>query len=170
MTASLPVSGRTLAAIGIALLVACFLLVLRPVLGSGGSSTSSPPVTRIVPATTPKPVAKPAVRLLPGLPAGVAARLRKDPVVVVSVYSGTSTSDRNQVGVAREGARTAGAAFLALNVLDENRARDVSNLIGTIDVPATAVVRRPGTVVTVLPGTVDSALVEQAAHNAGARR
>lgn len=174
MTATLPLPARTLAAIGLALLAAlALMLVVRPMLSDDDASTATPaaPVTGAQPTTTPRTTpAKPAVTLLPGIPKPLVAKLNKEPVVVVSIYSGTSGTDRALVAQARKGAKATGAAYAAYNVLDESSARDVSSFFGTVDVPAIAVVRRPGTVVTLLEGNVDGAIVEQAAHNAGARR
>jgi hypothetical protein len=170
MTATLPVPTRYLALIGVALLLAMLALVVRPLVLGGDSDAT--PVTPVVPAggaPAPAAPAQPKVELLPGLPKPIAAKLLRDQVVVVQIYSGTSSTDRAMVAVARKGARTAGATFTALNVLDEARARDVSSFIGTVDTPAVAVVRRPGKVVTLIEGPVDAAIVEQAAHNAGAR-
>lgn len=174
MTATLPFPTRYLAAIGVLALLAGAFLVARPLLMGNDSSSTTSPVTASPTAVTPKPTAAApqasAVKLLPGLPRTVAAKLRRDKVVVVTIYSGTAAADRATVGVARSGARATGAGFAAMNVLDETRAREVSSLFGTVDVPAVAVVRRPGTVVTLLTGPVDKAIVEQAAHNAGARK
>ena len=177
MTASLPIPTRMLVLLGVALLAAAAFLVARPLLLSDGDSTSSP--TPPVSATTPKPAtspttpatpAKPKVVLLAGLPRPIASKLRQDRVVVVSVYSGTSAGDRTAVALARTGAREAGAAFAKMNVLDETRARELQRFVGTVAAPTLLVVKRPGKVVTQIEGTVDPAVVAQAAHNAGARK
>lgn len=177
MTASLPIPTRMLVLLGVALLAAAAFLVARPLLLSDDDSTSSP--TPPVSATTPKPAtspttpatpAKPKVVLLAGLPRPIASKLRQDRVVVVSVYSGTSAGDRTAVALARTGAREAGAAFAKMNVLDETRARELQRFVGTVAAPTLLVVKRPGKVVTQIEGTVDPAVVAQAAHNAGARK
>lgn len=177
MTATLPVPTRYLVALGVAVLAALALLVARPLL-TGDATETAAPVAPARTATTPsttattkpaKPIA-PRVVLLDGLPKAVAARLRHSRVVVVALYAGTSSSDRAAAGDARNGARASGAGFTALNVLDEATARELQSLVGAVSTPAVLVVRRPGTVVTQLDGRADSAIVEQAAHNAGARR
>ncbi len=180
MTAAIPIPPRVLALLGALLLVAVAFLVLRPVLLSGEDSTSAtpapigaPPSSGAPARVTPKMPAAPArprIELSPGLPDLVASKLLHSRVVVVAVYSGTSGSDRAAVGEARRGARTVGANFAALNVLDEQRAREVRVFVGDVDVPAVLVVRRPGNVVTRLEGAQDEHLIAQAALNAGARR
>ncbi len=177
MTASLPIPTRMLVLLGVALLAAAAFLVARPLLLSDDDSTSSPtpPVAATTPTpttspTTPATPAKPKVVLLAGLPKPIASKLRQDRVVVVSVYSGTSAGDRTAVALARTGAREAGAAFARMNVLDETRARELQRFVGTVAAPTLLVVRRPGKIVTQLDGTVDAAIVAQAAHNAGARK
>lgn len=173
MTATLPVPTRYLALIGVALLLAMLALVVRPLVMGGDSDTTTvtpaAPITTGSGAATPTTPAQPKVELLPGLPKPIAAKLRRDTVVVVQVYSGTAGTDRAMVAISRKGAKAAGATFAAMNVLDETRAREVSAFIGSVDTPAVAIVRRPGRVVTLIEGPVDAAIVEQAAHNAGAR-
>jgi hypothetical protein len=107
--------------------------------------------------------------LLPGLPAPIAKQLRYDRVVVVSVFARPAQVDRQAVVKARTGAHAAGAGFVAVNLYDEESARAAEPLVGTASPPAVLVVRRPGKVVNRLQGSPDSALVAQAAHNAGAR-
>jgi len=128
------------------------------------SPTPSP-----APAVPAKPT-QPKVILLAGLPQPVAAKLRQSRVAVLALYTRTAPTDRGAVREAKAGARAAGASFAAIDLLDEKAARAVQPFVGTVDTPAIVVVRRPGTIVTQLEGRVDSAVVEQAAHNAGARR
>ena len=71
---------------------------------------------------------------------------------------------------ARVGARTAGAGFVAVNVGSDKSAAAVTPFVGAISSPAILVVRRPGRILTQITGQVESAVVAQAAHNAGARR
>jgi hypothetical protein len=173
MTATLPVPTRVLALLGVLVLAALAFLVVRPLLSSddGGTSPATVSITKTTTAT-PKattPATKPKIVLVDGLPNRVASKLRLSKVAVVSVYSGTASVDRAAVGEAKSGARAAGAAFARLNVLDENQAREVQSFAGTVDTPAVLIVRRPGKIVTRFEGLVDTAVVEQAAHNAGAR-
>jgi hypothetical protein len=166
------------ALIGIIALVAAFaaLMVVRSGL-IGGSSTTSPPVAipthRTTPATPPaaqhKPV-KPKVVLLTGLPKPIAHALLYSKVVVVSLYAGPAKSDRPVVGEARIGARSAGAGFVAMNVIDDRKAAALVPFVGSVSAPTMIVVRRPGKIVARFEGSIDSAIVAQAAHNAGARR
>ena len=162
------------ALIGIVALIAAFsaLMVVRVM---GSSSSDSAPVaahtalkTRVAHAHAAP--TKPAVVLLDGLPAPIAARLRLSKVVVVSLYTGTSAVDRAAVGEASSGARQVGAAFTAINVLDETQARAIAAFGGPADSPSVLVVKRPGKIVAQFTGTVDGTVVAQAAHNAGVGR
>jgi hypothetical protein len=179
MTAAIPIPNRLLALLGVAVLGLLAVLVARPLLlGDDDSSTVSPtPPAQVTPTTpapvsTPTPVtpAVPAVKLLKGLPGPVESRLRHSRVVVVSVYSGTSAPDRAALAEARAGAKASGAAFTALNVLDEKTARQLQVFAGgPMGTPSALVVRRPGRIVGRFDTLVDSAVIAQAAHNAGAR-
>ena len=167
------------ALIGIVALVAAFAVLMLVRSGVfGGSSPESVPVATPAHAATPaapqpaqsKPVVKPKVVLLAGLPTPVAHALRYSKVVVVSLYAGPAKSDRPAVGQARIGARSAGAGFVAMNVIDDRKAATLAPFVGSVSAPAMVVVRRPGKIVARFEGVIDSAIVAQAAHNAGARR
>jgi hypothetical protein len=174
MNTTIPFPARYLVVIGVALAAAALLLVARPVLlGSNDETVGAAPTTP-TPTTTPPPSTptQPKVVLLPGLPPQVANKLRYSKVLVVSLYQGSARSDRAAVAAARAGARTAGAGFLAANVLNEKNARALQSFVGTTSTPAVVVVRRPGRIASRLEGaaSTDSELVAQAAHNAGATR
>ena len=162
------------ALIGIVALVAAFaaLMVVRTGVLGGSSSTAVP----TAPATAPAPVkasatpAVPKVVLLPGLPSDVAHALRFSRVVVVSLYIGQAPGDHASVTQARLGARAAGAGFVAVNVGSDRKAGSIASFVGPVSPPSMLVVRRPGKIVTRISGPVESAVVTQAAHNAGARR
>ncbi len=89
---------------------------------------------------------------------------------MVSVYVAPSVADRAAVAQARSGARASGAAFTAVNVANNKNAAAMASFVGPISSPTLLVVRRPGKIVTQIPGSVDAAVVTQAAHNAGARK
>jgi hypothetical protein len=167
------------ALIGLVALVAAFaaLMVVRSGLLNGSSSESAPvavptQTTASKPSTgvQPKPAVKPKIVLLSGLPQPVAHALRYSKVVVVSLYTGPAKSDRPAVAEARVGARSAGAGFVAMNVIDDRKARTLAPFVGSVSTPTMIVVRRPGKIVARFDGAIDSAVVAQAAHNAGARR
>lgn len=164
------------AVIGIAVLIAAFAALMVVRAGVIGGSSDSTPVATPSPSSPSTPSksnttpAKPSVVLLPGLPAQIASKLRYSKVVVVSLYTRTGAGDKAAVADARSGARQVGAAFTAINVLDEKQARAVAKFGGPVDSPSVMVVRRPGKIVTQFTGTVDSKVVAQAAHNAGAGR
>jgi hypothetical protein len=169
---------RILALIGLAAAaVAAFVFVAKPLLLDSDEESAAPPATQAKPKTSstsvpkqkPATPAKPKLVLLAGLPAPVAKQLRYDRVVVVSIFARPAQVDRQAVLEARAGAKVAGAGFVALNLYDEKSARSAESLVGTASPPAVLVVRRPGKVVNRLQGSPDSALVAQAAHNAGAR-
>ncbi|RDI73565.1 hypothetical protein Gocc_2706 [Gaiella occulta] len=180
MTFHLTPQARILAIVGLAgLLAVSALMASRAGVIGAGSAGSSPTATRVVttirpalPATT-RPATEPTtpkVVLLPGLPQPVARALRTSKVVVVSLYAGPAQADRAAVAQARAGARTAGAGFVAMNVVDDRKARQLASFVGPVSPPTLLVVRRPGRVLTRIEGTVDSTIVAQAAHDAGARR
>ncbi len=176
MNTTLPIPTRYLAVIGIALLAGVLFLVMRPALLGSGDDTAplvAPAPVQVTPKPAPKPaVTKPKFTLLPGLPPKVANKLRYSKILVVSLYQGSVRADRSALVAARTGARTAGAGFLPVNVLEENSARDIQTFVGDTSTPATVVVRRPGRIVTSLEGapSADQQLVAQAARNAGAAR
>ena len=161
--------------IGLAVLIAAFaaLMVVRAGV-IGGPSTKAVPVATpspnvVTPAKPVQPVsAKPRVVLLPDLPAQVRHKLLYSKVIVVSLYAGSA--DRATIASARKGARKSGAGFASINVIDDRNARAVATFAGEVSSPTLLVVRRPGKIVNRFPGTVDNAIVAQAAHNAGARR
>jgi hypothetical protein len=166
------------ALIGIVVLVAAFaaLMLARSGVIGGSSSESVPVATPAHTSTTPprtatqKPAVKPKIVLLAGLPTSVAHALRYSKVVVVSLYAGPAKSDRSDVAAARIGARSAGAGFVAMNVISNRTATALIPFVGTASAPTMIVVRRPGKIVARFEGSIDSAIVAQAAHNAGARR
>lgn len=161
--------------IGLVVLVAAFALLMVSRLGVLGGSEAvtvavAPTKTPVTQVNVPKTPAKPKLVLRPGLPPDVAHALRYSRVVVVSLYVGQAAGDSAAVAEARAGARAAGAGFVALNVGNDKKATSVAGLAGAASAPAMLVVRRPGKVLTQISGPLDSAVVQQAAHNAGARR
>ncbi|MSO94299.1 MAG: hypothetical protein EXQ81_00715 [Thermoleophilia bacterium] len=162
--------------IGIAVLFAAFaaLMIVRVVHPGGPSSTAAAPpapAPAVLPVETrPTPNAKPRIALLPDLPVAVAHALRYSKVVVVSAYVGQAPGDHPAVTEARKGARSAGAGFVAVNVGSDKVAAAFSSFIGPVTPPAMLIVRRPGRILTRISGQVESAIVAQAAYNAGARR
>jgi hypothetical protein len=175
MSVALP-NPRLLALVGLAVAALVAFVVARPMLMTGDTApATSPSAQPSSPATAPTKASptnpQPRVnriRLLPGLPGPVARKLRQERVVVVSVYSAKAPSDRSALAQARTGAREVDAGFVALNVLNERNARRFASFVGVGETPTMLVVRRPGKVVNRIDGFVDSAIVAQAAQNAGA--
>ncbi len=164
--------------IALVAVVAAFALLMVVRLGVfGGSSGDVTPLTaqtangttHVTTPAKPRVSPKPAVVLLPGLPKQIASKLRYSKVVVVTLYSGAANADRAFVGVARKGARSTGAGYVAINVTDDKNAEAVASFVGPASTPTLLVIRRPGKIVTRIPGAVDVDVVAQAAHNAGAR-
>jgi hypothetical protein len=171
MTASLP-NTRLLAVLGALIALVGVLLIARPLVMSD-DDTAAPaatPNTSSSPSPRPAPAAAPRIKLLPGIPPAIARELRYENVVVVSLYGAKAPGDRKALAHARVGAKRTGAGFVAFNVFDERKANALVKFLGTTDSPAVLVVRRPGTVVTEIPGFVDAEIVAQAAQNAGARK
>jgi hypothetical protein len=177
MTVKLSPQTRVFALVGLAAIVAlAAMMALRSGVIGGSSSDSAslttPPKTATAPTQKPKPAtpAKPKVVLLPDLPAQIANKLRQSRVVVVSLYTGTAPIDRAATAEAKAGARKAGSGFVAVNVLEERKARAMQEFVGAVSTPSVLVVRRPGKIVTKIEAVTDSAVVAQAARNAGAGR
>jgi hypothetical protein len=174
MTLAVP-NPRLLALLGIAVAALLAFLVARPMLMGNGDADVATPTTQnpVAPAPAVEKPSKAApkvqrVQLVPGLPAPVARKLRFEKVVVVSVYAAKAPSDRKALAQARAGARDVDAGFVALNALDEKKAKAFADFAGVGETPSMLVVRRPGKVVTRINGFVDRAIVAQAAQNAGA--
>jgi hypothetical protein len=172
MSVALP-NPRILALLGLAMAALVAFLVARPMLMGDSGETASPVQAPVAPAPAVSP-ASPAqpkvqrVKLLPGLPAPVARELRFEKIVVVSLYASKAPGDRPALAQARAGARDVDAGFVALNVLDERRARTFAKFVGVHHTPSMLVVRRPGKIVARIEGFADRAIVAQAAQNAGA--
>ena len=178
MNTTIPFPTRYLAVMGVALALAVFFVVARPMLMGGGSDTAAPTTTPTPTTPHPKPQngpttpSHPKVVLLPGLPPKVASKLRHSKVVVVTLYQGSTKSDHLAVSAGAQAARAVHAGFLAVNVLNESNARSVQAFVGNESTPTVVVVRRPGRIVSMLADAAasDQQLVAQAAHNAGAGR
>jgi hypothetical protein len=171
MTTSNP-TRLLLVVAGLAAAALALVFVVRPLV-LDDDEPSATPVTPAKVAPTPKPArSAPArsVQLVPGVPAPVAAKLQASRVVVVSLFTPRAEYDRRVLAHARAGARTSGAAFVAINVRTERKARQLATFFEAAPSPSVIVVRRPGKVVTQFNGFVDSAVVAQAALNAGAKK
>ncbi len=119
------------------------------------------------PAPAPKPVTKAPAAATDGLPAAISDALAQNRVVVVSLYAPKIDLDLMATREAEAGARTAGAGFVALNVLSEEESRPLTKQLGVLEDPAVLVYRRPGELVVRFTGFADQQTVAQAARNAG---
>ena len=150
---------------------AAFLFfVVRP--GSTDESTvSTEPATQTTPApskapaqVTPRAQEPPraaTVRTKSGFPVPVHRALRRNRVVVVAVYMPGAAVDAQVRTAARQGARQAGAGFVAISALSERLVRPLVAKTGVLPAPAVVVVERPGIVNATL-GVIDSQTVIQA--------
>ena len=166
MTTTAPT--RILVLLGVAAAaLAGFLLVLRPIVLDDDESATAPakPAQQTGPRSA-GPAARPRVQLLQGLPTRIAGKLRHSKVVVVALYTPRAPADQRVVSQSRAGAAAAGVGFVALDVTNERRARELTGFADAIASPAVLVVRRPGRVVNRIEGATDSQIVAQAAQNA----
>ncbi len=164
MTTTISPPVRVLALVGALAAIALGILFYTH---GRSSSTSSEPVVP-APSRTARPSVTPAHS---AKPVNVAHALRFSKVVVVSVYAGGARGDHALVAQARRGARAAHAGFATVNVANESSARTVGAFAGEKTAPPVVlVVKRPGRIVNRFDGFVDSAIVAQAAHDAGAGR
>lgn len=134
---------------------------------TGAKPRAAKPVARKI-AAKPKPAPKPKVdpTLEKGLPSSVKTAFSGRDVVVVSLFAPDVPLDEMAVGEARAGASSAGAGFVALNVLNESQARPLTKLLGVLEDPTVLVFKRPGELFLRLPGFADQQTVAQAARNA----
>jgi hypothetical protein len=173
MTTTAPTRILVLVGVAVAALAA-FVLVVRPMLLDDDEATSSTPTAKAAQSAKPQAASKPAqrakpqLRLAAGLPAPVAKQLRYSKVVVVTLFTPNAAADVRAIAQARAGAKSAKAGFVAINVSNERRARELTTFAGTSAAPAVLVVKRPGTIISHIEGATDSQIVAQAAQNAGA--
>jgi len=118
-----------------------------------------------VPLAKPKPPAAPAVDAN-GLPRVLSTALAGNRVVVVGLHDPDSALDQMALAEAREGARAAGAGFVAINVFAEAQSRPLLDLLGALENPGILVYRRPDVLFARISGFADSETVAQAAANA----
>ena len=164
------------ALIGVVVLIAAFaaLMIVRVGVLGGSSSTTPTPSRVATPSRArqgPRDRDREAKARPPPEPSHARRRaLRYSKVVVVSLYVGQAPGDRAAVVEARKGARSCGAGFVAVNVGSDKTAAELGSFAGPVSLADDA--RRPPSRQDRDPdsGPVESAVVAQAAHNAGARR
>jgi hypothetical protein len=150
-------------------LAAVVFLLGRSTLAGDGATTTSTPIVH-TPRTTHKPtgvkapVTKPKPRVASGFPPRIDHALRYSRVVVVSVSMPGAAVDAVVRKEAREGARTAHAAFVPVSALNERAVSGLMAKTGVLPDPAVVVVRRPGVVVATFSvtdaGTIAQAVAE----------
>jgi len=173
-TISPPVRILALVGVAAALGLGAFVFMNRSSSDNGSSavpaasSSTTQHVAKHAVAAS-RPAAKPKVVLLPNLPTPIARKLRYSKVVVVPLFTRGGNGDAALVAQARAGAKSAHAGFVAINLLDERSARNLSAFVGTTTAPPVVlVVKRPGKITNRFDGFADSEMVAQAATNAGA--
>jgi hypothetical protein len=145
---------------------------LHPVKHHVRSKPSKP--VKATPVAAKKKRSAPSV--IDGMPGSLALALRRNTVVVVSLYAPKASVDQVALEEARQGASRAGAGFVALNVADERVAAPLTSLLTggataadrVLDDPAVLVFQAPRTLFVRLNGYNDRETVAQAAANAGA--
>lgn len=111
----------------------------------------------------PKPKPKPEPT---SLSTSLDASLAVHPVVVVSIYAPDVATDTQAMNEAKAGAAEVGAGFIAIDVYNEQQARQLAALLSTsfnVTNPSVLFFKRPHTLALDLSGFVDSAVVAQAA-------
>src|SRR5215207_6158328 len=160
-------------------IVATFMIARPP--SSAGDDTPSlvrptlakpAPVKRPAPAKTKAPVAKakpapvplakpkPAEPAAPavdanGLPRVLSTALAGNRVVVVGLHDPDSALDQMALAEAREGARAAGAGFVAINVFAEAKSRPLLEILGALET-GILVYRSPHVLFARMSGFADS--------------
>ena len=179
MTATLSPPVRVFALLGV--LVAVGLGAFVFVLGRAGSETVDAPVTPLTPPAaqpnaTPapaKPPTRPRARQATvgtpsGFPVPVHRAMRRNRVVVVSVYMPGASVDALVRREARAAAISSGAGFVALSATSARLMGPLVAKTGVLPDPAVVVVKRPGVVVATL-SVIDRATVAQAVAQARRR-
>jgi hypothetical protein len=148
-----------------------YLVVTKHKSATPSTASSTPAVT--TPAhTTPTPSkahtqpATPVKLDTHGLPVKVVLALRKNSVVVVSLFKPGAEVDALAAAEAQAGAKETGAGFVALNVNRQRPGTAILRKIGVVDTPAVLVVKRRGGVYSQFPGFVDRDVVAQAVADA----
>lgn len=172
MTLSTPLKVLGLAALALALAGAGAVTLLLGHARKGHHAAPAVTPTTVHPVAprakpvTPAAPPKPVIRLDAGLPAPLHAALLRSREVVAFLYVPTSPDDRALLAQVRSGAHDARVGFVALNANDEQVAEAAFSWARSSAVPATFVVRRPGTTVFQIQGLTDRTAVAQAAASA----
>ena len=129
--------------------------------------TPAPAARSTVPAPAPTPTGDAsAPQASPNsLPAGIAAALAANRIVVVSLFDPAAKIDGTAMREASAGAQLAGASFVPVDVTT-NEVDVLNARYGVIQDPAVLVLRPPGDLVVRIDGFADRETVAQAAANA----
>lgn len=174
MTLTPPIRVFAFVGVLVAVGLAAFLFLLRPT-GDDSTAAATRPVAKPanaarptaprpatpVPRATPRPAALPAS----GFPLPIHRALRRNRVVVVSVYVPGASVDTAVRREARAGARAARAGYVAVSAFSDRLVRPLVAKTGVLPAPAVLVLRRPGVVTTTL-GVTDRQTVAQAVAQA----
>lgn len=142
-------------------------VALKPVPATTPAATTPAAAATRAPAA-PKPQAEQTVTAN-GVPLVLAAALRQNPIVVVSVFDPEAATDAVSYAEARAGAVDAHAGFLGVSVLDESVAAPLTALVpggGLLPLPGVLIFRRPSTLVELVDGFADRGSVAALAANA----
>jgi hypothetical protein len=162
-------SARLLAVLGGALAFAALGFGVLTVVGARSASTDAAPILvhRVdgrAPATRHRAI-RPAVKLLPSLPAPIRYALMRHRVVVVSLH-GNGVVDASAAAEARAGAALAHTNLVSLDIRRDRWAGPIADFNGSAADPSVLVVRRPGVVLRRFDVYQDRQVIAQAAHDA----
>ena len=129
-------------------------------------AVTTPAETTPAPSKAHSHTVTPATLQTHGLPVSVARALQKHSVVVVALYMPSSDVDKTTTAEAQAGAKTAGAGFVAVDVLNQKSGTDMLRKLGVVNTPVVLVVKRPARVDSEFHGLVDRAVVAQAVTEA----
>jgi len=142
---------------------------LTPVQKPAATTPPAPAATKPAKAARAPQAAKPKPLVAEnGVPTAIVEALRRSPAAVVSITAGGVDIDRLTLAEAQAAAKSAGVAYVRIDVLQPELGRAIARTFGVIEAPATLVYQRPTSLFLKLDGYADSATIAQAAENAKA--
>jgi cytoskeletal protein RodZ len=166
--------------VGIVILAAGYLVVMRHT-STSPSAASSTPASTTPAATTPTnttptqttPTSKTHTRAVTpvklqthGLPVPVARALQKHAIVVVSLATPQGQVDQFAAGEAQAAAADMSAGYVYINVYHQRPGTTLLRKLGVVNTPTTLVVKRGGNIYSEFHGFIDRNVVEQAIADA----
>jgi hypothetical protein len=156
--------------------IAFWMLVMRQSAETAANTVAAPthatpkapaaPTRAASPHRTAKPTIKAHRLATHGLPLKVAEALKKDPVVVVALYTPGVALDRLARAEYAAAASAGGAGFVSLDVLRQRDGGPLMTKLGLLEAPAVLVMKRPSRVFLEIEGFADRHTILQAVANA----